>query len=215
METLNAEQVKSLLIHVAEAVIAAKEQLCEADRNIGDGDHGIGMATGFEAAREALLAQPFDDVYALFSTLGRTMIKTMGGASGIIFGLLFYAGAKNMPPKAELSTADLAEIFTKALAEIKFKGQAQLGDKTLIDGLQPMVAAMQQSAEQEDGFKTLFRKASAAAEQGKEASKAYVARFGKAKTLGERAVGYPDAGCVSLTVICRAMESWADGALRD
>jgi dihydroxyacetone kinase phosphoprotein-dependent L subunit len=213
MDTLSAEQVKSLLLHVADSVIEAKEALCDADRNIGDGDHGIGMALGFEAAREVLQSQEFEDVYALFSTLGRTMIKTMGGASGIIFGLLFYAGAKNMPPKGELSTADLSEIFAKALAEIKFKGQAQLGDKTLIDGLQPMVAAMQQSASQGDDFKTLFHKASLAAEQGKETSKGYVARIGKAKTLGDRAIGFPDPGCVSLTVICQAMERWAAQAL--
>jgi dihydroxyacetone kinase-like protein len=215
MQSLTAAQVKDLLLRIADAVISAKEMLCDADRNIGDGDHGIGMAKGFEAARTALEAESFDDVYAVFGTVGRTMIRVMGGASGIIFGLLFYAGAKNMPPKAEVSTAEFSEIFAKALAEIKAKGQAQIGDKTLIDGLQPMVEAMQQSAARGDSYKVLFHAACQAAESGKEASKAYIARHGKAKTLGERAIGYPDAGCVTLTVICGAMDNWAQASLAD
>jgi len=215
VDNLTAEQVKNLLLQVADTVIAAKEKLCEADRNIGDGDHGIGMANGFEAARTALEAQEFDDVYAVFSTVGRTMIRVMGGASGIIFGLLFYAGAKNMPPQGVISTAEFSTIFAIALSEIKTKGQAQLGDKTLIDGLQPMVEAMQDSVAKGEDFRALIHTAALAAERGKEASKSYVARYGKAKTLGERAVGYPDAGCVSLTVICGAMDSWAQETLAD
>ena len=214
MESLTADQVKDLLLHVANNVIDSKEMLCDADRNIGDGDHGIGMATGFEAAKKELGSQEFTDVYAIFSTVGRTMIRVMGGASGIIFGLLFYAGAKNMPPKSELTTADFAEIFAKALAEIQAKGQARLGDKTLIDGLQPMVAALQASVAAGEGFVSMLHNARLAAELGRENSKNYVARLGKAKTLGERAIGYPDAGCVTLTVICASMETWAAGSLK-
>lgn len=214
MKTLTAAQAKDLLLHVAADVIAAKEMLCDADRNIGDGDHGIGMANGFEAAKSALEEGSFDDVYTVFSTVGRTMIRVMGGASGIIFGLLFYAGSKNMPPKSEITTAEFSEIFNKALAEIKAKGQAQLGDKTLIDGLQPAVVAMQQSAANDEDFQSLMHNAALAAESGKEASKDYIARHGKAKTLGERAVGYPDAGCVTLTVITGAMDDWAQQNLQ-
>lgn len=210
---LTAEQAKDLMMYVAEEVIAAKEMLCDADRNIGDGDHGIGMANGFEAARDVLEKQTFDDVYTVFGTVGRTMIRVMGGASGIIFGLLFYAGAKNMPPKSEISMAEFCDIFVKALSEIKAKGQAQPGDKTLIDGLQPMVEAMQESVARGENFDSLLHAAALAAESGKESSKAYIARYGKAKTLGERAIGYPDAGCVTLTVICGAMDRWANDVL--
>jgi dihydroxyacetone kinase-like protein len=195
--------------------VAAKEQLCDADRNIGDGDHGIGMALGFEAARKELETHDYEDVYAVFGTVGRTMIRVMGGASGIIFGLLFYAGAKNKPPQPAMSTAEFAEVFNQALIEIQTKGQASLGDKTLVDGLQPMVEAMQTSAAEGDGFRRMLKKAVAAAEAGKENSKGYIARFGKAKTLGERAIGYPDAGCVTLTVISSAMSEWMDNNLPD
>ena len=210
MESLTAAQVKDMFLHVADVVVAAKEQLCDADRNIGDGDHGIGMALGFEAARKELEAHDFEDVYAVFGTVGRTMIRVMGGASGIIFGLLFYAGAKNKSPQPSMTTAEFAEVFNQALAEIQAKGQAKPGDKTLVDGLQPMVEAMQAGAAGGDGFRAMLKKGLAAAEAGKENSKGYIARFGKAKTLGDRAIGYPDAGCVTLTVISEAMSEWMD-----
>lgn len=210
MESLTAAQIKAMFLHIADVVVAAKEQLCDADRNIGDGDHGIGMALGFDAARKELEANQYEDAYAVFGAVGRTMIRVMGGASGIIFGLLFYAGAKGKSPQPALTTTEFAAIFHQALVEIKAKGQAQMGDKTLVDGLQPMVEAMQASAAAGDGFRQMLAKATEAAEAGKDKSKQYVARFGKAKTLGERAVGYPDAGCVSLTVICGAMRDWMD-----
>lgn len=210
MSTLTAAQAKSMLLFVASTVVAHKEFLCDADRHIGDGDHGISMANGFEAAAKQLETHEYNDVYLVFSTVGRTMIKVMGGVSGIIFGFLFYAGAKNMPPKAEIDETEFAEIFEKALAEIQAKGQAKPGDKTLIDGLVPTVQAIRDSLTRGAAFPEMLRAAYQAAEEGKEASKQYIARLGKAKTLGERSIGYPDAGCVSLTLITRAMSDWAN-----
>ena len=210
MPALTAAQAKSMLLSVARTVAAHKEFLCDADRQIGDGDHGISMANGFDAAAKELEAHEYSDVYQVFSTVGRTMIKVMGGASGIIFGLLFYAGAKNMPAKPEINETEFAEIFAKALAEIQAKGQAKPGDKTLIDGLTPTVQAMKDSLTRGAAFPKMLRAACRAAEEGMEASKKYIAKVGKAKTLGERAIGYPDAGCVSLTVITGAMSDWAN-----
>jgi dihydroxyacetone kinase-like protein len=208
MKTLTAAQAKAMMIDVAKTIVDAKEALCQADRNIGDGDHGVGMATGFEAAGEALQSQEFSDVYQVFSTVGRTMIKTMGGASGIIFGLLFYAGSKNAAPQEELTVAGFSELFAKALAEIQAKGQAKVGDKTVVDALSPMVDALKECAAQDLSFPETLAKASQAAEEGKEASRNYIAKFGKAKTLGERALGFPDAGAVSLTLIMSSMLEW-------
>ena len=209
-DSLTANQIKSMFLHVADRVISAKEVLCEADRNIGDGDHGIGMANGFEGAITELNAREFKDAYAVFRTVGRKMIQVMGGASGIIFGLLFFAGSKNMPPKPDLTTREFTEIFIKAMLEIQAKGGAKPGDKTLIDGLSSAVDAMQKSVEMGEGYKEFLDDAFSGAEAGKEASKDYIARFGKAKTLGKRAIGYPDAGCVTLTYIFSAMKEWAE-----
>lgn len=189
MPALSSAQAKSMLLSVAAAVIAHKEFLCDADRYIGDGDHGIAMASGFEAAAKELEAHEYPDVYQVFSTVGRTMIRVMGGASGIIFGLLFYAGAKNMPSKGQIDEGEFAGIFEKALAEIQAKGQAKPGDKTVVDGLAPMVEAMRVSASGGAAFPAMLRAAYQAAEDGKEASKRYIARLGKAKTLESGVLG--------------------------
>jgi dihydroxyacetone kinase-like protein len=137
------------------------------------------------------------------------MIKEMGGASGIIFGSLFYAGSKNVAPSSEMNTQEFATFFDKALTEIKLRGKASVGDKTVIDGLEPMVNALKENANGDISFEDLLQLAYDAAVKGKEASKQYVAKFGRAKTLGERAIGYPDAGAVSLTLITKAMLDWA------
>jgi dihydroxyacetone kinase phosphoprotein-dependent L subunit len=208
MKSLSAAQVKSMLMHTCQVMVESQEIMCDADRNIGDGDHGIGMAKGFGAALDELKKQEFDDVYKIFFTVGRTMIKEMGGASGIIFGMLFYAGSKNVEPSPELTVKDFYVVFDKALTEIKAKGQAQVGDKTIVDGLQPMVETMQQNLEKDLSFEEITQIALDAAIQGKENSKQYVAKFGRAKTLGERAIGYPDAGTVSLTLIMQSFLDW-------
>jgi dihydroxyacetone kinase-like protein len=197
-----------MMMYMCQIMVNSQEIMCEADRNIGDGDHGIGMAKGFDAALQELDKQEFDDVYKIFFTIGRTMIKEMGGASGIIFGTLFYAGSKNAEPSPELTIKGYVTVFEKALAEIKAKGQAQPGDKTVVDALQPMVEAMQQNADKDLSFEEMTRIALDAAILGKEKSKEYVAKFGRAKTLGERAIGYPDAGAISLTLIMQSFLDW-------
>lgn len=208
MKTLSAAQAKSMMIFVSAAMVEAKEIMCEADRNIGDGDHGIGMAKGFGAALQELGNQDFTDVYKVFFTVGRTMIKEMGGASGIIFGTLFFAGSKNVEPNPEIGIPEFCTIFDKALVEIKAKGHASVGDKTVVDSLEPMVQAMNSNSTKDISLEQLLQIALDAAVQGKDASKQYVAKFGRAKTLGERAIGYPDAGAVSLTLIVKAMLDW-------
>lgn len=213
MGHLTASQARSMMMAVATAVINAKELLCDVDRQVGDGDHGIGMAKGFAAARTALEARDAEDVYGVFATVGRTLMRVMGGASGIIFGLLFYAGSKNRPPQPALTPQEFAALFQTGLREIQAKGQAKLGDKTIVDALAPMVDALTDSVFQEVSFKDMLDRAYQAAAMGTERSKGYIARLGKAKPLGERAIGYPDAGAVSLTLIAETMRTWASDHL--
>jgi dihydroxyacetone kinase phosphoprotein-dependent L subunit len=210
MKSMNTTQLKDMMLYLCSEMSHSKEIMCEADRHIGDGDHGIGMAKGFEAAQAKLKDQTFDDVYKIFFTIGRTMIKEMGGASGIIFGMLFYAGSKDIEPSPSLNVKDFSIVFEKALSEIKARGQAQPGDKTVVDALQPMVEAMQKNIEKNLSFKEMVKIALDAANQGKEDSKKFQAKYGRAKTLGERAIGYADAGAVSLTLIMQFMLDWLD-----
>jgi len=122
----------------------------------------------------------------------------------------FYAGGRNMTSQSEIGISEFSHMFDKALAEIQAKGHAEVGDKTVVDALYPMVVSLRQSSESALPFKEALRRAYLAAEEGKEASKNYVAKFGKAKTLGERAIGFPDPGAVSLSLIAKAMSDWAE-----
>ena len=134
MEKLSIEQVKEMLIYVADRIIENKPYLTEIDSAIGDGDHGIGMAGGMQKAKAKLEAQEsFDSVYDIFAMAGEAMLMSMGGASGVIFGSLYLAGAKGMEPGTELTAEDLAAMERKSLEAVKERGKASVGDKTMVD----------------------------------------------------------------------------------
>lgn len=209
MKTMNIEQTTDLLIYVCDAIIDSKSYLTEIDSKIGDGDHGVGMSGGMEKAKVALQARrPFPDVNTAFKTMGLMMLNTMGGASGVIFGSLFLSGVKNMDTITELDGEKLTQILRNALEEIKARGGANIGDKTMIDALEPAVEAME-SCDNKD-LSSLLGTACIAADEGVENTKNYIARFGRAKSLMERAVGYQDAGATSVAIIFHAMVEYVD-----
>lgn len=208
IEKINAEQVRQMLVYIADKVIDNKDFLTEVDSAIGDGDHGIGMAGGMKRAKEKLTAQTFDDVYQVFAAAGKSMLMSMGGASGVIFGSLYQAGAKGMEPAESIGAAELAEMEAKSLAAIKQRGKAEVGDKTMVDALEPAVVAMRKNADK--GLHAMLEAAEAAAKQGVEDTKEYVAKFGRAKSLFERAVGYQDAGATSVWLIFQGMREFVE-----
>lgn len=209
MNTLNAEQAKEMLIYIADKIIAQKPYLTEIDSAIGDGDHGIGMAGGMQKAKDKLMKQDFDSVYDVFAAAGKAMLMSMGGASGVIFGSLYLAGAKGMEAKAELTAEDLAKMERKSLEAIKERGKAQVGDKTMVDALEPAVLAME--ADYEMGLAGMLKSSEEAAAQGLEDTKKYIAKFGRAKSLMERAVGHQDAGATSVWLIIQGMREYVEG----
>lgn len=211
VNSLNASQVKDMFIYVGEKVIENKPFLTRIDSAIGDGDHGIGMSVGFTKAEENLKANEFTTVNDVFKTIGMSMISSMGGASGVIFGTMFVGGIKGLEPKEALDLPLLAEIYEKALDAIKQRGKAELGDKTMIDAFQPAVEALKKSATENTSLVEGLRKAESAALEGVEASKDYVAKFGRAKSLGERAVGHQDAGATTVSIIFKSMKEWVEG----
>ena len=204
--TLTPDQVKEMLLLVAERIIAAEPALSEADRNLGDGDHGLGMERGMKAAKEKLNATPPDSVEKAFSTVGMAMMSSMGGASGAIFGTFFRNGGKALAGKESLDAAGLAAFFQAGVDGVKQRGGAAVGDKTCVDAMEP---AAQKAAEVAGAsLAEAITAIAAATEAGKEASKAMVAKFGRAKTLGEACIGFPDAGACSVVVIVNAMRDY-------
>lgn len=208
IKTINANQAKEMLIYIADKIIAQKQYLTEVDAAIGDGDHGIGMAGGMKRAKEKLASQEFDDVHAVFAVAGKSMLMSMGGASGVIFGSLYLAGAKGLEPAAEIGAKELAEMEEKSLLAIKERGKASVGDKTMVDALEPAVLVMKQNHQK--GLYEMLVLAEEAAKQGVEDTKQYVAKFGRAKSLFERAVGFQDAGATSVWLIFQGMREFVE-----
>src|SRR4051812_12832535 len=136
---LTPTQVKEMFLYVGEQVKESKPLLTKIDSAIGDGDHGIGMSVGFTKAEENLTQKEFTTINDVFKTIGMSMISSMGGASGVIFGTLFVGGVKGLEPQGELNLPLLAKIFEGSVTSIKERGKAKLGDKTMIDALEPAV----------------------------------------------------------------------------
>ncbi|MDR1421109.1 MAG: dihydroxyacetone kinase subunit L [Treponema sp.] len=209
---LDEDAARRMIVYTADKIIGNKALLSEIDGRTGDGDHGIGMALGMRKAKEAVGAAPGSgNVWDVFEKAGKAMLMSMGGASGVIFGSLFMAGARGNEPKKSLSPADFALMMEKSLAAIRERGKAGLGDKTMVDALEPAVKAMKRT--EAEGFLPMFEAAVQAAAEGVENTKKYQAKFGRAKSLMERAVGFEDPGAVSVWIIFRSMHEFAREAL--
>jgi len=209
MTELDVRETREMLLAAADAVIAAKPLLTEVDNKIGDGDHGTGMELGMRKAKDALnaIAEP-KTVGELFKAMGRAMMMSMGGASGVIFGTMFQGGVKSLGEASVLDAAAARTLFRAALEAIKSRGGASVGDKTMVDALEPAVLAMEECG---GDLGEVLSAAADAAAQGVENTKPLVAKFGRAKTLGERAVGYQDAGATSVCILFGAMRDYVLG----
>ena len=205
-EQLTLDETVEMLRHVCDGMIASEPVLTDADRAIGDGDHGLGMQRGFKAAREKLDAGGFETIDKVFSGIGMALISSMGGASGAIFGTFFRNGGKAIAGCAAFGGAELASFLETGLEGVKSRGGAKGGDKTVIDALEPAAA----SAKGKPALSEAVEAAADAAEEGKEKTRDMVATTGKARTLGERSLGHPDPGAISATLILRFMGEYLD-----
>ncbi len=214
LEELNAEDTRNMLLYIADKMIANKPYLTEIDSVIGDGDHGIGMAGGMQKVKKRLLKMADEkNAYHLFEEAGQQMLMSMGGASGVIFGSLYLSGAEGMSPKEVITARDLADMEKKSLDAIQERGGAKVGDKTMVDALAPAVEALKKNADL--GLLEMLKKAEESARQGVEDTKKYVAKFGRAKSLLERAIGYQDAGATSVYLIFQGMREFVEGKLME
>ncbi|EDL52281.1 MULTISPECIES: dihydroxyacetone kinase subunit DhaL [Vibrio] len=204
MDVLTA---KNMMAYVAKNMVDSEPMLTKYDQAIGDGDHGIGMERGFLAV-QTLLTDEFkpEDVSKLMLKIGSTMMATMGGASGAIFGTLFRSGAKSIKGAKQLDTETLATFLAGGLQGVYDRGGAKPGDKTMIDAL---VAAVEASEKLSGDLTKNLPAIAAASKQGVEATKDMIATTGKAKTLGERSLGHPDPGAVSMSLILQFMSEYA------
>ena len=200
---LDGEGVKAMLHAAATAVVAGVDRLTEADLAIGDGDHGIGMRRGFEAALTALDALGPTDPAGALKAVGMAVMSNTGGAAGAVFGTWFRSGAKPLEGAPALDGAGFAAFLEAGLAAVCKRGGAAEGQKTMIDALAPAAAAARATADARLG-QTLAA-AARAAHAGCEATKDMLATTGKARSLGDRCLGFVDPGAISVTIILDAM----------
>ena len=206
---LKPNQVRLMMIQVADAIIAAEAMLSQADRDLGDGDHGLGMKRGMEAVKVQLEPLEPSSVEQVFVTTGTAMMSSMGGASGALFGTVYRAGGKALAGRDVLDAEGLALLLEAALDGVMKRGGAKPGDKTMIDALAPAAAKAREVTALD--LPDALTAVAAAAESGKDASKAMIAQFGRAKTLGEACIGFPDAGACSVTIMLSTMRNYVLG----
>jgi dihydroxyacetone kinase-like protein len=208
--TISYGQVLGWIKAFTSAVAANKEYLTQLDSAIGDADHGTNMNRGMQAVLAKVDGPAPEDVGALLKTVGMTLVSTVGGAGGPLYGTLFLQMGTAVTGKSELTLEDWATALESGVNGVVMRGKAEPGDKTMVDALRPAVEALRTAVEQGlDGPEALWRSA-AAAEEGMKATIPLVARKGRASYLGDRSAGHQDPGATSSQLLLlTAAEAWA------
>jgi len=188
---------------------ANRDRLTELDSAIGDADHGSNMDRGFSAVKTELDKNVSASIGAILKTAAATLIRTVGGASGPLYGTFFLRAAAVCPDRTELDAADLAAMFRAGIEGVVQRGKAGPQDKTMLDALLPALDSMASSLAAGAGIDLMFANAAAAAERGMQATIPMQARKGRASYLGPRSVGHQDPGATSSYLLIRAAsEVW-------
>lgn len=193
---------------IAEALVKVIDEnaalLSEIDGAIGDGDHGINMRKGFLQAQKEFGDGDMTVAEGL-SKIGNTLLVSIGGAMGPLYGSFFIALADACEDEDTIDSAVFDRMLSAGLEELRDLGEAKVGDKTLMDTLIPAQKAYSDAVTSSDDFAMALEKMSAAAEQGKESTRDLVAKVGRASRLGERSKGHLDAGATSCYLILKTL----------
>ena len=201
--SLDAAWARRWIESSAADIAEQRDYLVDLDRAIGDGDHGENMDRGFKAAVEALgQAQPAS-VAEVLKTVAKTLMSTVGGAAGPLYGTAFLRASK-AAGDGELDGAGAAAVIAGALEGIQARGKATTGEKTMVDAWTPALEAARAAAESGSDAAAVFEAAATAAEAGAAATEPMRATKGRASYLGERSIGHLDPGAVSTSLILRA-----------
>lgn len=191
---------------IGQTIISNKQFLTDLDAAIGDGDHGINMARGFEAVGAKLVSLGSDkDIGFILKTIGMTLISSVGGASGPLYGTAFLRAAGVAQGKFELDKETIISMFAAAITGIKDRGKASRGEKTMLDALEPAYDAFVAAVAAEKSIVECLEAACEAAEEGVEFTKTVIATKGRASYLGERSIGHQDPGATSSCLMLQTL----------
>jgi len=197
----------------ADVLAKNRDYLTQLDAAIGDADHGANMDRGFRAVITKLPEFSDKDIGTIFKTVGMTLISTVGGAGGPLYGTFFLQAGMKTAGKMELNLTDWCVALEAALNGVIMRGKAELGDKTMVDALTPAVNSLKQAVEENTALNKALQQSAEAARQGMEATIPLVARKGRASYLGERSAGHQDPGATSSFLLLKAAaDTWADSA---
>jgi len=209
MQVLTAVQSDTVVTWLTELgadIRAQADHLTQLDAAIGDGDHGINMHRGFDAVGKALAAQdgsvPPGKILVL---AGKTLVSTVGGASGPLWGSFFRAAGRSLGDAPSFEAPALADALDAGIKSVQDLGAAVAGDKTMVDALLPAAAALRDGLSGGGTVAAALDAAATAAEQGARATVPLQARKGRASYLGERSVGHEDPGAASAALVLRAL----------
>src|SRR5438105_5220871 len=202
---ITTEDTLRWLKRLANVLHENRDYLTQLDSPIGDADHGTNMDRGFKAVADKLPGMENMGIGSILKTVGTTLVSTVGGASGPLYGTAFLRAGMATSGKHELYEADVITMLEAALEGIKARGKAQPGEKTMVDALTPALAAAKEAEAQNLGLSQILHRASAAAEKGMQATIPMLATKGRASYLGERSIGHQDPGATSSWLILKTL----------
>jgi len=203
---MDAATITSWMREIDAVMRVERDHLVQLDAAIGDGDHGINMLRGFEAVVQAIDADSTLPPGKLLILSGRTLVSTVGGASGPLWGSALRSGGRVLGDQASFAGPQLVDVLAAALASVKDLGTASVGDKTMVDALEPAVDTLRARLESGASVDGALDAAAGAAEDGMRSTIPLQARKGRASYLGERSVGHQDPGATSTALIIRALQ---------
>lgn len=209
---LTADAARAWLLHLADAIARERDTLTRLDAAIGDGDHGINMDRGFAAIRTQIGAASPSDLGALLKAAGSTLVSTVGGASGPLYGTAFLRMGAALTGHAEAGLPDLAAAFGAAFEGMAQRGKSARGEKTLLDAFGPALDRIRVAAESGQDLAAALADAALAAQEGAVATIPLRAARGRAAFLGERSIGHQDPGATSAALLFRTLAETVAGS---
>lgn len=202
---MNIQKIIEILKDIDLSMNTNKLYLSELDTAIGDGDHGHNMTNGFNKVYEDLENNDYSDIGELFKKVGMILVSNIGGASGPLYGTAFMQAGTSMMSKENVDINDFAIILENSVKGIKLRGHAELGDKTIIDVLEPAYESVKTGIEKNDDYQDILRNMIAVSEKQLEYTKTIAAKKGRASYLGERSIGHQDPGATSCYIILKTI----------
>jgi dihydroxyacetone kinase-like protein len=208
---ITKQQIIHWLELTADKYEKERDYLTELDKAIGDADHGNNMNRGFQKVKANLAGSSDSDIKSILSMVAKTLISSIGGAAGPLYGTLFLKGAAGLKGTEELTDADLLQFWEEGIKGVQSRGRAEADDKTMVDTLLPALESMKQSIKEEDDTTSVLKKAAESAKKGMEDTIPLIAKKGRASYLGERSKGHQDPGATSSYYMINALAEAVSG----